>query len=57
VVFLKKYGLLGMSDKPAAKLTYDEEVLEQDQVEHLLDARRTELVQAVARRFTKMVKP
>lgn len=44
MVFLKKYGLLGISDKHAAKLTYDEEVLEQEQLEHLLDARRTELV-------------
>jgi hypothetical protein len=41
MVFLKKYGLLGTSNKPESKMTHDEEVLDQDQLDHLVDARRT----------------
>jgi hypothetical protein len=41
MVFLKKYGLLGTSSKPEPKMTHDEEVLDQDQLDHLIDARRT----------------
>ena len=41
IVFLKKYGFLETTNKSVPKLTHDEEVLDQDQLDHLVDARRT----------------
>ena len=38
-------------------MTHDEEVLDQDQLDHLVDTRRTQLVQAMTRRFTNLAKP
>jgi hypothetical protein len=41
VDFLKKYGLLDAPSKPESKMTHEEEVLEEDELEHLVDARRS----------------
>lgn len=54
---MKKYGLLHASAKTAPKILEEIEGIEEDQLEDLVDARRTQLVMDVSRRYTNLVRP